>query len=206
MEKTDQYNPEEEVATEGQWKLVDLPEVEEKSGEENYTELFTSRTKLYRWRKPEWKERGIGNFRIMKHKESTKIIGMLRQEGTKKIMAHFNIVSLAKLCELERLKTSDKTWVWSCFDFSDPESKLEQFCLRFKTKEDFEMFEKVFNESKVHNDALDWGLKKKEEEEEEEKVEEKKVEEKKVEEKVEEKKVEEKKEDKKEEKVEEKKE
>ena len=161
MEASDKYNPEEEVATEGQWKLVDLPEVEEKSGEENYAELFTSRTKLYRWRKPEWKERGIGNFRILKHKKTTKIIGILRQEGTKKIMAHFNIVSIAELCELSRLKTSEKTWLWSCLDFSEEKPQLEQFCLRFKTKEDFESFEKIFNESKAHNDGLDWGQAKK---------------------------------------------
>ena len=145
MEKSENYNPEEEVATEGQWKLVDLPTVESKSGEEDFEELFAARTKLYRWRKPEWKERGIGNFRIMKHRQNTRIIGMLRQEGTKKIMAHFNVVSLGKLCNLEPLKTSDKTWMWSCVDFSDGKAAIEQFCLRIKTKEEIEKFDKVLS-------------------------------------------------------------
>ena len=182
MESKDKYNPEEEVATEGQWKLVDLPEVESKSGEEDYDEVFSSRTKLYRWRNPEWKERGIGNFRILKHKETSKIIGMLRQEGTKKIMAHFNIVSLGKLCSLTRLKTSDKTWVWSCLDFSDSKAEVEQFCLRFKTKEDFEKFEKDFNESREKNDKLDWGVPASKKDEKETKTEETKAEESKAEE------------------------
>ena len=183
MESKDKYNPEEEVATEGQWKLVDLPTVEDKSGEENFEEVFSARTKLYRWRKPEWKERGIGHFRIMKHKETTRIVGMLRQEGTKKIMAYFNILSLGELCDLTRLKTSDKTWVWTCLDFSDTNSnmQIEQFCLRFKTKEEFEKFEKDFNESKAHNDKLDWTDKKKEGEKKEETPTEEKKEEKKEE-------------------------
>ena len=188
----DNYNPEEEVATEGQWKLVDLPEVEEITGEEDLEELFTARTKLYRWRNPEWKERGIGNFRILKNKENQRIMGVLRQEGTKKIMANFPIVDFGGLCNLTRLQTQDKSWLWKCLDYSEGKSELEQFCLRFKTKEEFEKFEKVFNDSKTENGKLDWGFKKEEKKEEEEKKdEEKKEEEKKDEEKKEEEKKEE---------------
>ena len=154
------YNPEDEVSTDGQWKLVDLPEVDIKTGEENLEEMFTARTKLYRWRKTEWKERGIGNFRILKNKADNRISGVLRQEQTMKIMANFFILSIGELCVLTRLKTNDKSWMWTCLDFSDGGQELEQFCLKFKTKDEFEKFNIVFAEAKAANDTLEWGVKK----------------------------------------------
>ena len=49
------YDPEAEVI--GNWKKVDLPEVALQTGEENDEELTKFRTKLFRFRNGEWKER-----------------------------------------------------------------------------------------------------------------------------------------------------
>jgi hypothetical protein len=47
-----------------------LPEVAVKTGEEDEIELHKFRTKLYRNRDNEWKERGVGDLKFLKHKIS----------------------------------------------------------------------------------------------------------------------------------------
>jgi len=58
------YNPEEDKV-EGDYKLIDLPEVPKMTGEEEETVLGEFRCKLYRWRNKEWKERGLGDLKIL---------------------------------------------------------------------------------------------------------------------------------------------
>jgi RanBP1 domain. len=53
-EAGEDVNPEEEVK--GDWKAVDLPEVEIKSGEEDKDLIYKGRGKLYRWHEEQWKE------------------------------------------------------------------------------------------------------------------------------------------------------
>ena len=47
------------------------------------------RIKLYRFREEQWKERGIGNCRIMRSKEDKRIRFVMRQEKTLKPVANF---------------------------------------------------------------------------------------------------------------------
>lgn len=50
--------------------LIPLPDlVEVKTGEEDETPIYCQRAKLYRYdnQTKEWKERGIGDFKILKH-------------------------------------------------------------------------------------------------------------------------------------------
>src|SRR6218665_676786 len=46
--------------------IVQLPEVALKTGEEDEDELFKERAKLYRFDTDKWKERGVGNMKILK--------------------------------------------------------------------------------------------------------------------------------------------
>lgn len=46
----------------GNWKAVDLPEVVVVTGEEDDEEITKFRTKLYRFRNGEWKERYIVTY------------------------------------------------------------------------------------------------------------------------------------------------
>lgn len=49
--------------------IVQLPEcVDLKTGEEDEEEMFRQRAKLYRFEVSEWKERGVGDIKILKNK------------------------------------------------------------------------------------------------------------------------------------------
>lgn len=82
------YNPEEEVF-EGNWKIIDLPEVAQTTDEEHCETLWECKMLLYRWDKDQWKERAKGDFKFIKEKKSGKIRGVLRQATTSKVMANF---------------------------------------------------------------------------------------------------------------------
>jgi Ran-binding protein 1 len=72
------------------------------TGEENEECIFKMRAKLYRLRDEQLKERGTGNARLMRDKESKKIRFIMRQEKTLKPVANFlrkNFFS-AYLCSL----------------------------------------------------------------------------------------------------------
>jgi hypothetical protein len=48
------YNPEEEITADGNYKIIDLKSVEMGSGEENQELIFNCAVKLYRFEKKEW--------------------------------------------------------------------------------------------------------------------------------------------------------
>lgn len=88
-EKKEQYNPEEEVTADGNFKIIDLPTVEMGSGEETEEMLFACTVKLYRFESKEWQERAVGEFRFLKNKEDKRGRAILRQKTTNKLMANF---------------------------------------------------------------------------------------------------------------------
>lgn len=54
--------------------IIPLPDkVPLTTGEENEEVLYSHRAKLYRFAFGEWKERGVGDMKILKHKETHKI-------------------------------------------------------------------------------------------------------------------------------------
>ena len=59
------------------------------SGEENLECLMKIRTKLFRWRDEQWKERGIGNAKLMRDREQKQVRFIMRQEKTLKPVANF---------------------------------------------------------------------------------------------------------------------
>jgi hypothetical protein len=61
-------------------------------------------------------------------------------------MNHFTIKQDV-LGVLEQLKTSNNTWTWAAQDISDEAPQIDKFCARFTSKEDFEKFQTVFDES-----------------------------------------------------------
>lgn len=140
------YNPEEEVIG-TDFKIIDLPEVKIETGEDNEEVVFGAKSKLYRWDKGEWKERGIGELKIIRNKISGVHRCFQRQEQNMKLRCMFEIVG-SPGCHLEKLKTAEKSWFWTCIDFSDGAPKVEKFCARFKTPEDFEKFAQEF--AKAH--------------------------------------------------------
>ena len=71
--------------------LVTLKEVKVETGEENEECLFSERSKLYRFVEGEWKERGVGDLRILANKaDNSKQRIVMRREVVKKLCAnHF---------------------------------------------------------------------------------------------------------------------
>ena len=128
---------------------LDLKEVQ--TGEEDEEELYSQRSKLYRFRDGDWKERGLGEAKLLKHKETSKVRFMLRQEKTGKIVANFFAVDVAPYCDLRPNAGSEKCWVWTAQDFSDEEGSVDQFALKFGSAELANAFKEAFDKAKVLN-------------------------------------------------------
>ena len=115
--------------------VVPLPElVETKTGEEEEEVLFSNRAKLYRFvtETKEWKERGVGDFKILKHRETGKIRFLMRREQVLKICCNH---LLSSSMVFKPLSSSDKAWQWSAPDFSEGEVVNELLAVKFKTAE-----------------------------------------------------------------------
>ncbi|PCI31149.1 hypothetical protein COB52_00265 [Candidatus Kaiserbacteria bacterium] len=57
---------------------IDLPEVKVVTGEESEECIFKMRARLFRYRDGMWKERGTGDAKLLRHKESKMIRFILR--------------------------------------------------------------------------------------------------------------------------------
>ena len=100
----------------------------------------------------EWKERGTGEIKLMKHKISGHVRVLMRRDKTLKLCAnHYsnklhrilmftfklkNLSTVTSNMELKPHQNNEKTWTWSTLaDFSDEEPKPELLCIRFKDAE-----------------------------------------------------------------------
>ena len=179
----DYFNPEAEVAIAGD-KVCELPKEIVKSGEEDEDLIFKIRAKLYRWRSNEWKERGTGDVKILRHKTDKRIRMILRQDKTLKIVANF-IISPNPLCELKPHQGSEKMFFFVAYDCSDEEPAMEKYVIKLGNADNAKKFKEAFNDAKEFNIAAKEGKELKyapvleEEKKEEEKKDEEKKEEKK---------------------------
>ncbi|KAE9463632.1 hypothetical protein C3L33_04482, partial [Rhododendron williamsianum] len=73
--------------------------------------IFVRKAKLYRFDKEgnQWKERGVGTVKLLKHKENGKVLG--------------------PTMSVQEYAGNDKACVWHAADFSDGERKDEFFCI-----------------------------------------------------------------------------
>lgn len=64
-------NVEEEESTAQFAPVIPLPDkIEVKTGEEDENVLYSHRAKLFRFRNSEWRERGLGDVKILQHKQT----------------------------------------------------------------------------------------------------------------------------------------
>lgn len=123
---------------------------------------LTSKAKLYRFDKEgnQWKERGAGTVKLLKHKESGKVRLVMRQSKTLKICANHlglclfllyiykmciyacicvflvsfdpvNFLAVGPTMSVQEHAGNEKSCVWHAADFADGELKDELFCIRF---------------------------------------------------------------------------
>uniref|UniRef100_A0A8C2BYN4 E3 SUMO-protein ligase RanBP2 n=1 Tax=Cyprinus carpio TaxID=7962 RepID=A0A8C2BYN4_CYPCA len=126
-------------------KEISLPEVEVRSGEEDEEILFKERAKLYRWDRElnQWKERGVGDIKILFHPVKKSYRVLMRRERVLKVCANHIISQSIKL---KPMKTSPNVLVWTTTDYSDGDGKVEQLAVKFKTPELVESFKQTFTD------------------------------------------------------------
>ena len=131
--------------------VIPLPaEVKVTTGEEDEESLFCARAKLYRWVDKEWKERGVGNVKLLKNAEG-KVRLVMRREQVLKICANH---MLTPEMELTPMTNNDRAWVWVANDFADEQVRLEKLCIKFKYAEEAQAFKKAFYEAKVQSSPV----------------------------------------------------
>ncbi|KAK2988778.1 hypothetical protein RJ640_025937 [Escallonia rubra] len=125
--------------------IVRLEEVAISTGEEDEDVILDLKAKLYRFDKDgnQWKERGAGTVKLLKHKETTKVRLVMRQSKTLKICANHLVIPTMSVQEHAG---NDKSCVWHAADFADGELKDELFCIRFQSVENCKNFMETMQE------------------------------------------------------------
>ena len=122
--------------------------------------LFSIRSKLFIFGetlldkgtdKKTCRERGVGDARILRHKEHQRIRLLMRQEKTMKVICNH---VLDPRIVLEPNAGSDRSWVWSAFDFSEGELTETIFALRFANSDVANDFKVKFLDCQKEMEAL----------------------------------------------------
>jgi len=130
--------------------IISLPEVQVPTHEENEEEFLKIRAKLYRFDgksdPPEWKERGTGDLKILRHKENSSFRIVMRRDKTLKVCAnHF----ITPWMELKASTTNEKSFIYTVLaDFADEETKSECLAVKFGTLENADAFKAKFEDAK----------------------------------------------------------
>ncbi|KAJ1297598.1 hypothetical protein BS78_01G388800 [Paspalum vaginatum] len=134
--------------------IVKLEEVAVTTGEEEEDVLLDMKAKLYRFDKDgnQWKERGTGTVKLLKHKETAKVRLVMRQAKTLKICANHLVVATTKMQEHAG---SDKSCVWHALDFADGELKEEMFAIRFGSVDNCKKFKDIVEEVAEQQEKAD---------------------------------------------------
>lgn len=149
--KTDEDAADEEEPDVHFEPLVKLEKVEVKTNEENEEVVFKTRAKLFKFHPEakEWKERGTGDVKFLKHKETGKIRLLMRRDQTLKVCANHIIHPDYTLKENVG---SDRSWVYSVTaDVSDGEAEAQTLAIRFGNKEKADAFKEEFEKAQKSN-------------------------------------------------------
>ena len=137
-----------------------MEEVDVVSGEEEEEVVYAQRGKLFVFGETlldvgsgnkTWRERGIGDIRVLKHREHQRMRVLMRQEKTMKVIVNH---ALDPRITLEPNSGSDRSWVWSAFDFASGELVETVFAIRFADSDIAINFKKVFEEKQKEMDAI----------------------------------------------------
>ncbi|KAI8430005.1 hypothetical protein MSG28_000452 [Choristoneura fumiferana] len=133
--------------------IIPLPaEVKVTTGEEDETVIFNARAKLYRFVDNQWKERGLGEMKLLKHNITGKVRVLMRREQIHKICANHLITSEM---EIKPMKNETKAYFWVANDFAEETLILEKFSIRFKTAEIAHQFYEAFEKARLETTNTD---------------------------------------------------
>ncbi|SGZ51978.1 CIC11C00000001248, partial [Sungouiella intermedia] len=128
--------------------LVHLEKVDVKTNEENEDVVFKVRAKLFKFHSDikEWKERGTGDVKFLKHKTTGKTRILMRRDKTLKICAN-HLVQPDYV--LKPNIGSDRSWVYTVTaDVSEGEPEAQTLAIRFGNKENADKFKEFFDKAK----------------------------------------------------------
>ncbi|KAL6721593.1 Ran GTPase binding protein Sbp1 [Lecanora helva] len=128
--------------------------VETKTNEELEEQTFKMRAKLFKFDREsrEWKERGTGDVRLLKHRENGKTRLVMRRDKTLKVCANHYVVPDMKLSPNVG---SDRSWVWNAAaDVSEGEPEPQTLAIRFANSENANLFKEAFIKAQQENEAL----------------------------------------------------
>ncbi|KAI9894354.1 MAG: hypothetical protein M1814_003110 [Vezdaea aestivalis] len=128
--------------------------VETKTNEELEEQMFKMRAKLFKFDRDskEWKERGTGDVRLLKHRENGKTRLVMRRDKTLKVCANHYVVSTMKLSPNVG---SDRSWVWNASaDVSEGEPEAQTLAIRFANSDNANLFKEAFIKAQQDNEAL----------------------------------------------------
>ncbi|KAF9824420.1 hypothetical protein SFRURICE_019665 [Spodoptera frugiperda] len=127
--------------------IVSLPLVDVHTNEEEEEELVKIRARLYRYDTGdhEWKERGTGDIKLLRHKVNNTVRVVMRRDKTLKVCANHFITPDIRMnvhCG------SDKAFNWSVFaDFADETMKQELLAIKFGNAQNAELWKTKFAEA-----------------------------------------------------------
>lgn len=129
--------------------VIPLPDkVDVKTGEEEEDVLYCHRAKLYRFVGGEWKERGLGDIKILKKKDNGKCRVVMRREQVFKICLNHVLTA-----QIKYVQKDEKSWLFCAPDYSEGTICNEQFCIRFKSAEIAEEFKKAIDDAVSNSGA-----------------------------------------------------
>ncbi|OTA61964.1 hypothetical protein K449DRAFT_382647 [Hypoxylon sp. EC38] len=125
--------------------------------EESEEEIFNMRCKMFKFTqdaegKGEWKERGTGPLRLLKHKENGKIRLVMRRDKTLKVCANHYITPDMTIAPMS---TSDRAWLWNVgADVSEGEPEAITVSVRVANAENAQLFKEAWLKAQKENEVL----------------------------------------------------
>ncbi|KAI1075314.1 hypothetical protein F5B20DRAFT_560335 [Whalleya microplaca] len=125
--------------------------------EESEEEVFNMRCKMFRFvpdadGKGEWKERGTGPLRLLKHKENGKTRLVMRRDKTLKVCANHYVTPDMTIAPMS---TSDRAWLWNVgADVSEGEPEAITVAVRLSNAENANAFKEAWLTAQKQNEIL----------------------------------------------------
>jgi len=134
--------------------VAHVEKTEVKTNEESEEQTFKMRAKLFKFDREskEWKERGTGDVRLLKHKENGRTRLVMRRDKTLKVCANHYVIPDMKLSPNVG---SDRSWVWNTSaDVSEGPAEAQTLAIRFANAENANLFKEAFIKAQQENDSL----------------------------------------------------
>ncbi|CAJ2506306.1 Uu.00g004360.m01.CDS01 [Anthostomella pinea] len=135
--------------------VVKLTEqVETVTHEESEEQVFNMRCKMFKFVQEtrEWKERGTGPLRLLKHKENGKTRLVMRRDKTLKVCANHYITPDMTIAPMS---TSDRAWLWNvAADVSEGEPEAITVSVRLANAENANLLKEAWLKAQKENEDL----------------------------------------------------